>query len=485
VITEQVDRGAGLRVLFVAALVGIILLSAVGSPVSGRPPPQAVCGVCSDTLVDTADENGVAIGVTESSLTIQIDQSGTGHWTARVTLTGAGVETLREDQSLRDRVVQRVYERGYVAVEEPKSLTTSMNGDTLLVEYEVPDMAHESAGGVYVVDFFYWHGGEARWFYLAADSMTMRGPPGTVVSHAPADATSDGDVVTWEESDQQYDPLGVRSHVVFAPDDGVISSVATTLGIGIDVAQLKAQDLSAAVAPFAILAAVLALLWRFGSRLTGLSRLRLIALVGGPLAAVGLTAATIETLVGVSGPVTEQLGDFLFYLIYVVAATGAGPALILGGPLVVGQILLTRRLLKGETDTTESIDAVTRLLLWPTATVLAGQWLLFPVAAAGAAGYDTTYGLVSLVLPPLCFLPLAITRRWRTPLRIAFITGLLLSPIPVVFALAPHTGMSLVSVSLVLRYVPWGLVVAAIGVLAYAAGYRSVATERERGERVG
>ncbi|WP_311172300.1 hypothetical protein [Halobellus ordinarius] len=122
------------------------------------------------------------------------------------------------------------------------------------------------------------------------------------MSHAPADATSDGDVVTWEGSDQQYGPLGVRSHVVFAPEDGVISSVATALGIGIDVAQLKAQDLGAAVALLAMLAAVLALLWRFGSRLAGLSRLRLIALVGGPLAAVGLTAATVETLVGETSP---------------------------------------------------------------------------------------------------------------------------------------------------------------------------------------
>jgi len=474
------DRSAGVRVVFVVALVGIILLSAAGSPVSARPPPHAVCGVCSDTLLDVADESGVAIGFTGSSLSIRIDQSGTGHWTARVTLTGAGVETLRENQSLRDRIVQQVYERGYVAVEEPQALTSSMNGNTLLVKYEVPNMAHESAGSVYVVDFFYWHGGEARWFYLAADSMTMRGPPGTVVSHAPADSTPDGDVVTWEGSDQQYDPLGVRSHVVFAPDDGAISTAATTLGIGIDVAQLKAQDIVAAVAPVAILAAVLGLLWRFGDRLAGLSRLRLIALVGGPLAAIGLTAATVETLVGVSGPLTEQLGDFLFYLIFVVVGTGAGPALILGGSLVAGQILLTRRLLEGETGTTESMASVTRLLLWPIATVLAAQWLLFPAAAAGAAGYDTTYGLVSLVLPSLYFVPLAVTRRWGTPLRIVFITGLLFSPVPVVFALAPHTGMTLVSMSLVLRYVPWALVVAAIGILAYAAGYRLVATERKR-----
>ena len=469
-----------MRVVFVAALVGVILFSAVGSPVSARPPPHAVCGVCSDALVDAAAENGVAIDLVESSLTIQIDQSGTGHWTARVTLTGPGVETLRENQSLRDQIVQRVYERGYVAVEEPQSLTTSMNGSTLLVEYEVPDMAHESAGGVYVVDFFYWHGGEARWFYLAADLMTIRGPPGTVVSHAPADTTSDGDAVTWEGSDQRYDPLGVRNHVVFAPNGGAISSVATPLGIGIDVAQLKAQDVVATVAPFAILAAIIALLWRFGYRLAELSRLQLIALVGGPLAVVGLTAATVETLAGVSGPVTEHLGDFLFYLIFVVAATGAGPALILGGPLVIGQMLLTRRLLEGETDTTESMEAVTRLLLWLPAMVLAGQWLLFPVAAVGAAGYDTAYGLVSLVLPTLYFVPLAITHQWRTSLRLAFTIGLLLAPLPVVFALAPHTGMNLVIGSLVLRYVPWGLVVGAIGILAYAAGYRLVATERER-----
>jgi hypothetical protein len=474
---EQRGMEDGLRVAFVAVTVGVVLLSAVGAPAGARPPPHAVCGVCSDALVDAADENGVAIDTATSSLAIRIDRSGTGHWTARVALTGSGVETLRENRSLRARIVQQVHDRGYVAVEEPRSLTTSMDGETLLVEYEVPGMAHESVGGVHVVDFFYWHGGEARWFYLAADSMTMRGPPGTVVSHAPAAATADGGAVTWAGSDQRYDPLGVRSHVAFAPDDGAVSAAATALGIGIDVAQLKAGDGVAAVAPVAILAAVLALLWRFGDRLAGLSRGELLALVGGPLAAIGLTAAAVETLAGVSGPVLEQLGDLLFYLVFVVATTGAGPALVLGGALAVGQVLLTRRLLAGET--TESVDAVTRRLLWPVAAVLAGQWLLFPLAAAGAAGYDTTYGLASLVVAPLYFVPLAVVRRLETPLRVAFVIGVLCSPLPVVFALAPHTGMVTVSGSLALRYVPWALVVAAVGSLASASGYRLVADARD------
>jgi len=473
----QFNKSTGFRAVFIAVLVGVILLSAVGSPVSARPPPHAVCGVCSDTLVDAAADNDVAIGMAESSLTIEIDESGTGHWTARVRLTGTDVETLRENQSLRDQVVQRVFDRGYVAVEEPRSLTTSMNGSTLTVEYGVPGMAHQSSGGVYVVDFFYWHGGEARWFYLAADSMTMSGPPGTVVSHAPADASIADDTVTWEESDRQYDPLRVRSHVVFAPNSGVISNAATSFGIGVDVAQLKAQDLAAVGVPLVLLTGVVALLWRFGHRLAALSRLRLIALVVGPLVAAGIVAATVETLVGVSGPLSEQIGDFLFYLVYVIAATGAAPALVLGGSLVFGQILLARRLPDTGAAATEADEnePVTRLLLWPTAAVLAGQWLLFPVAAAGAAGYDTTYGLVSLVLPTLYFIPLAVTRQRETPLTPAFIAGLVLAPVPIVFALAPHTGMALVSRSLTLLYGPWALVVAAIGIIAYASGHRLVA----------
>jgi uncharacterized membrane protein len=114
------------------------------------------------------------------------------------------------------------------------------------------------------------------------------------------------------------------------------------------------------------------------------------------------------------------------------------------------------------------------LLLRPTAAVFAGQWLLVPVAAAGAAGYDTTYGLVSLVLPALYAVPLALTRRWENPLHVAFAAGLVLAPVPVVFGFAPHTGMGLVIRSLPLLYVPWALVVAAIGTLAYASGYRVV-----------
>lgn len=117
-------------------------------------------------------------------------------------------------------------------------------------------------------------------------------------------------------------------------------------------------------------------------------------------------------------------------------------------------------------------NAVTRLLLWPTAALLAGQWLLFPVAVAGAAGYDTTYGLASLVLPVLYFAPLAMTRRWETSLRLAFTAGLVLSAFSVVFAFAPHTGMNPVGGPLALRYLPRALVVAAIGTLAYVSGHR-------------
>lgn len=476
---KQFNGRTEFRVVFATVVVGAVLLSAVGTPVSARPPPHAVCGVCSDTLVDAAAENDVAIGLAESSLSIRIDQSGTGHWTARVTLTGSGVEPLRENQQLRDQVVQRVYERGYVAVEEPKSLTTSMNGTTLIVEYEVPGMAHESVADVYVVDFFYWHGGEARWFSLAADSMTMRGPPGTVVSHTPADAATANDAVTWEGSDEQYDPLGVRSHVVFAPNNGVISSAATAFGIGVDVAQLKAKDLIAVGVPLMLLSGVVAFLWRFGHRLTALSRSRLVGIVVGPLVAVGLAAATVETLVGVSGPLSAQLGDLLFYLVYFVAATGAGLALVVGGPLVLGQIVLARRLLDRGMGTAEPDEnkRVTRLLLWPTATVLAGQWLLFPVAAAGAAGYDTMYGLVCLVLPTLYFLPLAVTRQMETLLTLAFTAGLGLAPVPVVFALAPHTGMGLGIRSPALLYVPWALIITAIGILTYTSGHRMIANE--------
>jgi hypothetical protein len=478
-IMGQLDGRDGIRILLVTALLGAILLPAFGAPVDARPPPQAVCGVCSESLVDAAAENDIAIGVSDSELGIQIDRSGTGHWTANVTLTGPGVEPLRENASLRNRVVQRVFERGRVAVANPQSLSTSMTGNTLLVEYSVPDMAHESVGGVSVVDFFYWHGGDARWFYLAADSLTIQGPPGTVVTHAPDHTTTTDLAVTWTGSDQEYDPLGERTHIVFAPNSGISSSMATGVGIGLDVAQLKAQDLAAAGPPLGILAAVVVLLRRFGRRLAAMGRNRLTGIVFGPLVVLALLAATIETLGGVTGPLIDHLGDFLFYLVFVVAATGAGAVLVIGGAIVVGQLLLLRWLLERTTGETglETEDAVTRLLLWPTATVLVGQWLFFPVAVAGAAGYDATYGLVSLILPAAFFVPLAVSHERGSRLHIAFRAAIVLASIPVVFAFAPHTGMTLVRVPLPVRYVPWALAVGAMGTVSYAWGRRLAATE--------
>lgn len=476
---HRYDGRDGIRILFITVLLGAIFLPVFSAPVDARPPPQPVCGVCSDELVEAAHENDVPIDVSDSELGIQIDRSGTGHWTANVTLTGPGVEALRENASLRNRVVQRVFERGRVAVTNPQSLSTSMTGNTLLVEYAVPDMAHESVGSVSVVDFFYWHGGDARWFYLAADSMTIQGPPGTVVTHAPDHTTTTEGTVTWTGSEQQYDPLGERTHIVFAPSSGISSSIATGVGIGLDVAELKAQDLGAAGPPLAILAAVVALLRRFGGRVAAFERNRLIGIVFGPLVVLGLLAATIETLVGVTGPLTDQLGDFFFYLFFIVAATGAGAALVFGGSLVVGQLLLLRWLLEknmGETGP-DTDDAVLRMLLWPAAVVLGGQWLFLPVAAAGAAGYDATYGLVSLILPAAFFVPLAASHERGSRHHLAFTVGIVLASIPVVFAFAPHTGMTLVRVPLPVRYVPWALAVGAVGTVSYAWGRRLAAGE--------
>lgn len=474
---RNLDRGSGVRLILLAALVSTIIVASVAAPASARPPPQEVCVACSESFVGIAEENGVEVAVAESSLSIEIDRSGDGHWTERIRLTGEDVDALRTDQTLREQLIAETVDHGYVAVDDPEELTTSMeNGDTLVVKYEVREMAHRSAGNVTVVDFFYWHGGEARWFSLAADSMTMRGPPGTVVTHAPADATVVGHAVTWDGSDQRYDPLATRSHVAFAPNDGVVAQAATSLGIGIDVAQLKAGDLLAVVAPLVILAMVLALLVRFGRSLASLRRTRLVGIVVGPIVAVGLVAATIETLLGVSGPLTAQLDDFLFFLVYVVAATGAGAALVLGGLLVIGQLLLARRLL--ETASQDGITAMKestrRLLVWPTVLVLAAQWLLFPIAAAGASGFDATYGVSSLVLPSLYFVPLAVTRR-QDWVRSVLSLGIVLAPFPIVIAFAPHTGMEIVIRSLALQYVPWALVVVGLGTLGYATtlGMRS------------
>lgn len=349
-----------------------------GSTATARPPPHAVCGVCSDDVFGSAaGEEGVSIGVAESSLAIRIDESGTGHWTARVQLTGSDVEIFEENQTLRTQVVTRVHERGYVAVENPRSLTASMNGSTLVVEYAVPGMAHESVGGVHVVDFFHWNGGEARWFHLAADETTIRGPPGSVVTHAPTNAVGTGNAVTWQGGESQFRSALSGSHVVFAPEDGLAASVATGLGIGSDVAQLKAGDLIAAAVPGMVLATVVGFLLAFSRRLAAVPPWQLAVVGVGALLALALVSSTVGTLVGASSPLTTQFGESLSYLVVGLLVTGAGLVVLLGVPLVAGQVLLARRLLGADTAAgagpsgSSGIDTrVERLLTWPAVALL-------------------------------------------------------------------------------------------------------------------
>lgn len=467
----------------VIVVVGTLVLPVLGGAAAARPPPHAVCGVCSDALVDAAETEGLDVGIEESTLDVRLDSSGTGHWTARVHLTGAGVDRLTENATLRDRVVRRVYERSYVAVDDPHSLTTAMDGQALVVTHTVPEMAHESAGDVLVVDFFYWQDGDARWFTLDADRMTMRGPAGHVVTHTPAETNVADDAVTWEGPTQEFESLGARTHVAFAPDGGVASQGVTAVAIGLDVADVKLQDVAVVGVPTVVLGAVVALLRARGASLAARSWTTRLAVVVGPLVALGGLVAAWETLAGVSGPLSEQFDDLLFYPLYVLGVTGAGTPLVFGVPLAIGQALLVR---SGGPETRpstghESDAGRVRWLVRVVAGLVVAQWLCLPLALGGGAGYDGLYGFLSLVLPVLYFVPLAVTHRLQHPLRVVFGAGIVLAAVPVVVGVAPHTRLGLVLDSSLLFYVPWALVVAAVGALAYAWPYRSFSSESAEG----
>ena len=90
---ERIDGSTGVRMALVTVLVGLLLLSVAGVSVSARPPPQAVCGVCTDDAFGGTVEHSEAV--------VHIRDDGSANWTVHATVDE---RTARDYRGLREAI---------------------------------------------------------------------------------------------------------------------------------------------------------------------------------------------------------------------------------------------------------------------------------------------------------------------------------------------------------------------------------------------
>jgi len=263
----MVSRRLSLHV--VAALAAVFVLAVAGTavaPATAAPPPQELCGVCGDALSTEAPEQGVPLNVEHGALALRFGADGTGHWHARVRVTPGAADRLAANGTLREHVVRETYDHGRTVVEDPRNLTTSVENDTLVVDFDVPDAARTGPRGVVYADLLT-RGGHEGGVRVVADRLEMAGPNGTIVtSGVDGMETTEGSVVWIADGDDAALGLSRDTALAFAPP-GPLAGPATVLTVLLSALARTGPLLAPVVAvPTLLLGAVTATLLEFDER---------------------------------------------------------------------------------------------------------------------------------------------------------------------------------------------------------------------------
>lgn len=229
-------------VLFVGATATVVVASDV---ITSRPfcptcestsTPNADAVTFEDALAEVAPGTG---GIERSTLAVQFYPNGTARWTARNRLPPDVAVGLRDNTTLRQRILDRI-EFEETPVGEPEQLTLRVENDTAIVSFVDPDGGSHRFGGVLFVTAHKATGHVDTpydiWWSMNADRVTISGPPGWVVTQRPGGRLSDfrivNETIVWQTppgEPSEYHTIQPDEAYAFAPSAGVGAATFTTL----------------------------------------------------------------------------------------------------------------------------------------------------------------------------------------------------------------------------------------------------------------
>lgn len=284
----SLHRPRAVAALLLLALAAVALPATV--PATAAPPPESVCGLCTDDALDG--------GVERSEVVVRLQDDGSANWTVRAELDGStaaelGAATAAER---RDRVRDELTRR--TVVDEVASLETRVADRTLVATFTSAHFAHRGLAGVVVADGLFPSTDRAD-VAVHADRLALHGPDGTAPTVVPdGAATADGAVVWTGHAD-----LGSETYVAFGADRGLLATGTSHLAVGAEtLGRYLPGLLSVAGLPVLLFGAVLVGLFGDGDRLVpgepdaGLASR--IGLAGGVLVPVLLAAGVGLFLLG-------------------------------------------------------------------------------------------------------------------------------------------------------------------------------------------
>lgn len=255
-----------LAVAFAVVTVVSVLAPAAVAPAAASTPPSSVCPVCGPTFEYAADEAGVDVTATHSTVHVHVDEAGDARFFARVELNRSDARDLRENERAFDALVTAAFEDNYnvVGIERAREVDAELRDDDLVASWTVPDAARRGPGGTLLVTLF---GERDTGLVLHADQLALTGPDGWNVTNHPktGDVQSlavfsgdrSGDRVVWK-GDAEYDSredLDAGTYVAFAETDGLLARANAELAVASTIGPEMLSDAVVAGGPSSLLLA--------------------------------------------------------------------------------------------------------------------------------------------------------------------------------------------------------------------------------------
>lgn len=223
--------------------------------------PPNVCGVCGREVQATAGNHGVNLTAESSEVHVYLHGDGSAEWVERTELTDVGATELRENATLRNRVIERATKYRSAAPGTPDAV--SVESGSLVVTYDVPNLAERYPGGVLVVDRFHrQRSGSSFGYEVESDRAVLHAPDGMVVTNRPPASRWNRSAVVWQSS------VPAQTYVAFGPTQSEVPSWPTRAAIAVEVARWAAVPVAiGSLVSVSVLGFVVwMLLGRFGRR---------------------------------------------------------------------------------------------------------------------------------------------------------------------------------------------------------------------------
>ncbi|SDJ86562.1 hypothetical protein [Natronorubrum texcoconense] len=180
-----------------AVLCCTLLALAGVAVVVGAPPPTSLCGVCGPGVADDSEIDG---STGPGTLDIYVDDTGDSLWSARVPVTDSAADRYRTNETALEIAVDDAWVSPHAAGGDVRAVESTIDDETVVVNYTVTDVARSGVGDAWLVDYFADVPSNTR-YSLTAERVTIHAPERTVVTNDPAHASVEGNTATWTQSD--------------------------------------------------------------------------------------------------------------------------------------------------------------------------------------------------------------------------------------------------------------------------------------------